>query len=536
MNKKKFTALYCRLSRDDELTGESNSIQNQKKLLRKYALDNHFNNFLFFIDDGWSGTNFERPDFKKMMDMAYKDEISEIIVKDHSRLGRNYLIIGSLMDEFISRNIRYIAINDGIDTKNGLDDLLPMRDLFNEWYPRDTSKKIRAVQHNMAINGKHLSGSAPYGYTMEYINGERTLVVNPETAPHVQTIFNLCLKGMGPSAIARYLTEHKIMTPGAYTYFHTGKYYSEKRKTYPYLWEKSCIISILNNMAYLGCVVNGKTTRPSFKSKKIIKQSAENFIIVPNKHEAIISQEVFDLVQERRKHRRRPLKTGENDLFSGFLFCGDCGRRMYHVRGTTIQQKYFHYVCSGSKKQPKQCTSHYIRKTILQDYLKKEIQKAASYVLSHKKEFSETFLNCRVAEKKQKLERLSAEIEYCEKRSEELNFLLKKAYEDLSFQKISANQFDILSFQFEKECKENSDKYDKLMSQYHYNNDNLKNLNTFTEKIIKYTSLETITSELFIALIEKIFIFKRPVSHSSKQEPKIQIIFRYVGDISSIIK
>lgn len=194
----------------------------------------------------------------------------------------------------------------------------------------------------------------------------------------------------------------------------------------------------------------------------------------------------------------------------------DCDRRMYYVRGTTIQQKYFHYVCSGSKKHPQQCSSHYVRKIILQDYLKKQIQKAASYISSHKKEFEQTFLNCRTAEKKQKLERLSTEIAYCEKRSEELNFLLKKAYEDLSFQKISETQFDILSFQFERECEENSNKYNKLMSQYHFDSDNLKNLNTFTEKIIKYISLETITSELLIELIDKIVIFKRSVPHSSK--------------------
>lgn len=536
MNKKKFTALYCRLSRDDELTGESNSIQNQKKLLRKFALDNHFNNFLFFVDDGWSGTDFDRPDFSRMMDMVYKDQISEIIVKDHSRLGRNYLVIGSLMDEFTARNIRYIAVNDGIDTEKGLDDLLPMRDLFNEWYPRDTSKKIRAVQHNMALNGKHLSGSAPYGYTMEYIDGERTLVINPETAPHVQTIFNLCLQGMGPSAIARYLSDHKIMTPGAYTYFHTGKYYSEKRKNHPFLWDKSCVSGILDNMAYIGCVVNGKTIRPSFKSKKVVKQKAEDFIIVPNMHEPIISQEVFDSVQERRKYRRRPLKTGENDLFSGFLFCGDCGQRMYHVRGTTIQKKYFHYICSGSKIQPPKCTSHYIRKTILYDYLLREIRETALYISRHKKEFEEAFLNCRMSEEKQRIRQLSEAIKTCEKRSDELNFLLKKTYEDLSFQKISDSQFEILSAQFEKERRKISDKYDHLVLQYNSHQDNMKDLNTFTGKILKYTALTEITPEILIELIEKIYIFKRPVPHSSKLEPDIQVIFRYTGNIHSLIK
>lgn len=426
MNNKKLTALYCRLSRDDALAGESNSIQNQKLLLRKYALDNHFRDFRFFVDDGWSGTNFERPAFKEMMNLVYEDKIGEIIVKDHSRLGRNYLVIGSLMDEFTSRNIRYIAVNDGIDTQNGLDDLLPMRDLFNEWYPRDTSKKIRTVQHNMAINGKHLSGNAPYGYRMEYINGERTLVVNPETAPHVKTIFQLCLQGMGPSAIARYMTSQNIMSPGAYAYFHTGKFYSQKRAEHPYLWDKSCIIGILSNMAYIGCVVNGKTVRPSFKSKRVIKQSSDHFIIVPNMHEPIISEETFHLVQERRKYRRRPVKTGENDLYSGFLFCGDCHRRMYHVRGTTIPSKYFHYICSGSKTTPTICTAHYIRKEVLNDFILNYIRHTAIFVTTHKKAFEETYLNCRITEEKKKLSELSIQIQNCESRKEELIFCLKK--------------------------------------------------------------------------------------------------------------
>lgn len=535
MSTKKITALYCRLSHDDALAGESNSIQNQKFLLRKYALENHFNNYLFFIDDGWSGTNFDRPDFNKMMDMVYRDEISEIIVKDHSRLGRNYLVIGSLMDELSTRNIRYIAINDNIDTQNGLDDLLPMRDLFNEWYPRDTSKKIRTVQHAMALNGQHLSGHAPYGYTMEYVNGERTLIVNPETAPHVQTIFRLCQEGLGPSAIARYMSEHHIMSPGAYIYHNTGKYFSEKRKNLPYLWEKSAVISILKNRTYTGCVVNGKTTRQSFKNRKIIKQSEDDFIIVRDRHEAIISDDIFSIVQERRHYRKRPIKSGEHDLYSGFLFCGTCHRRMYHVRGTTLDTRYHHYICSGSKKQPKQCTSHYIRKNVLTAFLISYIRQTAAFIIADKQKFEEHFLKCRTSEEKFRIAQLEQQIKQLEERENELTFLLKKTYEDLSFERISQSQFQLLSDQFEEELHNNSKLLKNLRVQFHTKTDLLQNLNKFTQKITQYNTIDEITPEILSTLIDKIYIYKRPIAYSSKYEPVIEISFYHVGIISSLI-
>lgn len=536
MNNKKFTALYCRLSHDDALSGESNSIQNQKFLLRKYALDHHFNHYMFFIDDGWSGTNFERPDFSRMMDMVYHDEISEIIVKDHSRLGRNYLVIGGLMDELSARNIRYIAINDNIDTQNGLDDLLPMRDLFNEWYPRDTSKKIRTVQHVMALNGQHLSGHAPYGYTMEYVNGERTLIINPETAPNVKTIFRLCMEGYGPSAIAKYMSEQKIMSPGAYTYYHTGKYFSEKRRDMPYLWEKSAVIAILKNRAYTGCVVNGKTTRQSFKSKKIIRQSEDNFIIVKNRHEAIISSELFDIVQEHRKYRKRPVKSGELDLFSGILFCGSCQRRMYHVRGTTLNARYHHYICSGSKKQPRQCTSHYIRKSVLTDFLISYIRATASFILTNKSVFEEHYLDCRTEEEKRNLSQLQVKIQELSRRECDLTFLLKKTYEDVSFNRISQSQFELLSEQFEKEKKDNSVLLEHLQAQLHTRTNHLQNLIKFTKQIVNYNDITEITPDLLGSLIDKIYIYERPVAYSGRCEPKIEVSFHYVGIISHLIQ
>ena len=305
MTSEKITALYCRLSRDDEQALESSSISNQKKLLSNYAINHHMFNTMFFVDDGWSGTNFERPAFQRMMNYIVQNKISTIIVKDHSRLGRNYLIIGSLMDTFTNNNIRYIAINDGIDTDNGTDDLLPMRDLFNEWYPKDTSKKIRAVQRSMAMRGEHISGSVPYGYSSIKINGKNTFVINPETAPIVKEIFSLCIQGYGPTQIAKELESRKIYTPGAYLYHTTGKYKTENRINHPYSWDKSCIIHILENRVYTGCVVSGKTMRKSYKCKQIIRQPEEHQIIVQNMHEAIIDEATFDLVAKRRKQRRR---------------------------------------------------------------------------------------------------------------------------------------------------------------------------------------------------------------------------------------
>lgn len=536
MKQEKFTALYCRLSHDDAMAGESNSIQNQKILLRKYALENHLQNYLFFVDDGWSGTNFERPDFKRMMDMVYQDKISEIIVKDHSRLGRNYLVIGSLMDEFTSRNVRYIAIHDNIDTQKGLDDLLPMRDLFNEWYPRDTSKKIRSVQHAMALNGKHLAGHAPYGYDMCIVNGERQLVINPETAPNVRTIFSLCLSGLGPSAIAKYMSERHILSPGAYLYQKTGKYYSRKREEYPYLWEKSCIIGILKNRTYLGCVVNGKTTRASFKSKKVIHQSEDLHIIVENKHEPIISEEDFFLVQEKRKYRRRPLKTGEHDLFSGFLFCGDCNRRMYHVRGTTLKEDYHHYVCSGSKAYPKKCDSHYIRKKVLYEMVLSHISTTASYIAANPNTFAQDFLHCKSSQEQKKLLEIKNKLEQCEKREEELIFLMKQVYEDLSFHKITSEQFSLLTEEFEKEQNDNKQRQKNLTEQYEKRNDIFQSLQHFIQIIKDYQNLTTLSAEALSSLIHHIKIFRRDIPYSTKSEPSIEIYYQYVGKIDDYIK
>lgn len=529
MTNEKITALYCRLSRDDEQNGESGSISNQKMLLSNYAIKHHMFNTMYFIDDGWSGTNFERPAFQQMMNYIVQNKISTIIVKDHSRLGRNYLVIGTLMDTFASNNIRYIAINDGIDTNNGTDDLLPMRDLFNEWYPKDTSKKIRAVQHSMALRGEHISGSVPYGYNAKRINNKITYEINPETAPIVKEIFSLCVKGYGPSQIAKELMHRKIYTPGAYLYHTTGKYRTDKRANYPFSWDKSCVIHILENKTYTGCVVSGKTKRKSYKSKQVIRQPESDQIIVPNMHEAIIDDETFRLVAERRTQRRRPTRFGDVDIFSGLIFCKDCGKRMYHCRSSSIDKNLFHYVCRTNSKTGERCTSHFIRNSVIEENVIQKINYASGYISNNEEKFIKDYINTSEENELKKISAINKELSNISKRINDIDKLFQCTYEDFKNNTISRHHYDILVKKFDSERKELEDKSLSL-SEYHSKSvEQLDNVHKFISKIKKYTNISSISREELYEIVEKIVIHKRKIKNSSCSQPEIEVIFRYIN-------
>ena len=308
-------ALYCRLSRDDENLQDgsnSDSIANQKKILSKYAEDNNFRNTRFFVDDGWTGVNFDRPAFVELMECVRNGSIKTIIVKDHSRLGRNRLLVGTLLEEdFVQYDVRYIAITDSIDTINGLDDLLPMRDLFNEWHVKETSKKVKAVFASKISRGEKLGNPSKYGYVV----CGKSLVVDEETAPIVQRIFALCVDGFGPSQIARILTEENITTPRAYNYQKTGAYGTAAVINYPTLWAEQSISGILEDRTYLGHTVVGKTVKPSYKSKMVKHLPQDQHKIFPNTHEQLVDEETFNLVQKIRANKRRPAKVGGIEPF-----------------------------------------------------------------------------------------------------------------------------------------------------------------------------------------------------------------------------
>lgn len=319
------TALYARLSQEDALDGESNSIANQKKILLKYAKDNHFSNPLFFIDDGVSGVTFDRPGWNEMIRLAETGKVKTVIVKDMSRMGRDYLKVGYYTESFFAeRDIRYIAINDGVDSDKGDNDFTPFRNLFNDFYARDTSKKIRAVMRAKGNSGEHLCSNPPYGYRKDP-NDKKKWIVDEEAAEIVGRIFDLCIAGKGPMQIAKLLTADKVLTVKAHYAKQAGKPMPDK----PYQWALKTVAGILERPEYTGCTVNFKTYSKSHKLKKRLSNAPENYRIFPNTQPAIVDEKIWERVQELRANKRRPTKTGKQGMFSGLLFCADCGDKLY---------------------------------------------------------------------------------------------------------------------------------------------------------------------------------------------------------------
>ena len=331
-NQGKITALYCRLSQDDGLDGESNSIQNQKRILEQYAIDHRFPNIQFYVDDGYSGASFNRPDFQRMMSDMEDGKIGIIITKDLSRLGRNQLHTGLYIEErFPQFGVRYIAINDNVDTDSSeSNDLMPFKNLFNEWFIRDTSRKIRAVLKAKAERGERLGTRAPYGYRKD--PDTKKLIVDEEAAAIVRRIFAMCAGGSGPSQIARILKKEQILTPTMYAYTRYSITHTCLDTAHPYNWSDSAIANLLENEIYLGNTVNMKHSSRSYKDKRRVEHPREECLVFENTHPALITREVWDMVQRVRKNKRRLTKMEEQDKYSGLVFCADCGSIMYHAR------------------------------------------------------------------------------------------------------------------------------------------------------------------------------------------------------------
>lgn len=346
----KITALYCRLSRDDELQGDSNSIVNQKNILSKYAEDNGFCNTQFFVDDGYSGTNFNRPSWEKLIALVEDNQVEAIIVKDMSRLGRDYLKVGFYTEVmFVEKNIRFIAVNNGIDSANQTDsDFTPFLNIINEWYAKDTSKKIKAVFKAKGEAGKHLATVPLYGY-MKSPNNPQEWIIDEEAAEVVKEIYRLCLEGYGTSQIAKILQREKILTPCSY-WTANGRINGYLMPDNPYRWIANTVSEILKKKEYLGHTVNFKTHKKSYKSKKKIDNPESEHMIFENTHEPIIDLDTWERVQELRKNKRRPTRTGKTNMFSGIAYCADCGQKLYYCTTKYFESRQDHFVCSTSRK------------------------------------------------------------------------------------------------------------------------------------------------------------------------------------------
>ena len=515
----KATALYCRLSRDDELSGESNSITNQKSILSKYAKENNFQNIKFFVDDGYSGTTFTRPAFMEMMELAENGKIGTIIVKDHSRLGRNRLIVGQLLEEdFVRLNIRYIAIMDNIDSSKGLNDFLPIQDWFNE---------MHAVLKNKGESGISLANNVPYGYKKDENDKTKWLIDEP-SAEVVKEIFNLFIQGHGTCEIAKILRERKILTPSEYTASITT---NSNNQEYQYKWYGTTVAGILDRQEYIGDTVNFKCTTRSYKDKTKIRLPKEDRKVFKNTHEPIIDEYTWNIAKQLRNNRKKPTRSGKKSIFSGLLFCNDCGKKMYFQSPVTDLKAKDHYRCSSYKHDTSACTSHYITDEVLQIIVLENIQNVIAYVKSYEDLFIQEQLAKSTQDELKQITKNKKELEKAKNRIIEIDNLFMHIYEDNVSGKITNDRFRNLSFNYDKEQQELKIKIEQLSKEIENTEKKDTDITQFISNVKKYTEITDLTPEILNELIEKILIHQAEKIDGKKVQ-EIDIYYRGVGIIS----
>lgn len=525
----KITALYGRLSRDDELVGDSNSIVHQKEMLAKYAKEHGFTNTAFYIDDGFSGTNFNRPDFQRMMSDAEEGKIATIIVKDMSRFGRDYIMVGYYTEiYFPNSDIRFIAINDQVDTISATDnDFTPFKNIMNEWYAKDTSKKIKAVLKTKGNSGKHLSTLPPFGYKKDP-NDKEKWIVDDEAAATVKEIFDLYIGGLKINDIAKRLTEEGKETPQLYAMKRGLKY--RGRSPYPEIWNNTTIRYILVQMAYTGCTVNFQTYRKSFKSKKMAFHPKDEWKIFEGTQPAIIDRQTFDTVQKMREHKRVYIKSNETNMFSGLLYCADCGG-LLTIQRYKKNHDYDHFYCSTYRKKKKGlCTPHRIRVNDLKEVILQDLRKTCEYVAFHEKEFIENYLKSTTAEQQKAQAKAKSELSKTTVRIEEINGIIRKLYEDNVKGKMTDERFDFLAKSYETEQAElrtKTEELKKIIAATEQDNDNLKK---FLKIVEHYLCIEELTPEILHSFIDKIYIDEAEIFDGKKMQG-VRIVYNFVGAI-----
>ena len=520
------TALYCRLSRDDEQDGLSGSIKNQQAILEKYAQENGFKNTRVFIDDGWSGTNFARPAFTEIMELAEKGRIGTLIVKDHSRLGRNRLIVGQLLEEgFDSLGVRYIAIMDNIDTAKGISDLVPMQDLFNEWHAKNTSQKVRNVFKSKGMSGAPLTTNPPYGYLKDP-ESKNGWIVDEEAAKIVRQIFAWCVDGLGPTQIAKHLKAAKVPTPTEH-WSNIGRNCSNLPAV-PYNWCSDTVANILSKQEYCGDTVNFRSTTKSFKNKKKIERPPEEWQIFKNTHPAIIDREVFALVQELRKHRRRPTKSGIVSPFSGLLYCADCGEKLYYSVTNNYKREQAYFFCSSYRKNSEVCSAHYIREKVVEQIVFESMQRILLNVQAFEKEFARKQMDCYTEDKKKQLAAKHRELSRAKKRIAEIDTLIQKIYEDNASGKLSDERYATLSLSYEEEQKTLKAAVPELQSFLETETDKTESLQCFIQKVKQITELKVLTPELIHEFVDRIVVYA-PRYLDGKRVQLLDIYYSGVG-------
>ena len=531
MSNLKKTALYCRLSQDDGLEGDSNGIQNQKNILQKFAEDHHFPNPCFHVDDGFSGGNFQRPAFQQMISDMENGEIGIIVTKDLSRLGRNQLHTGLYIEErFPMFGVRYIAINDNVDTDSSeSNDLMPFKNLFNEWFIRDTSRKIRAVLKAKAERGERLGTRAPYGYIKD--PETKKLAVDDEAAAIVRRIFAMCASGNGPSQIARILKKEQVLTPTMYAYTRYGMNHTCLDTAHPYNWSDSAIANLLENEIYLGNTVNMKYSTKSYKDKRRVEHSREECLVFKDTHPALITQEVWDIVQRVRKNRRRPTKMEEQNKYSGLVFCADCGSNMVLHRARTMSASYNHFTCRTYKKDGESCTGHYIRECVLDEVVLEDLRRVTAMARERPEEFAAYIGSRQSAEIQREIRRQEKELAAMRKRKAELDAIFKKLYEDSVLSRITTEQFQMLSSSYTEEQNQIAAGIPQKEADIQRLRETVSGTDGFLDKAKRYMDITELTPELLRLFIEKIVVHEKEVKWSKHAPQTVEIYYNGIGFI-----
>ena len=525
------TACYERLSQEDKNDGESNSIANQKKILERYCKERGYTPIRHYDeDDGYSGTNFNRPGFQRMLADVKAGKIARVLVKDMSRLGRDYLQVGMYTDiVFPEFNVHFIAVNDSIDSIRGENEFAAIRNVFNEMFARDTSKKIRATWQSKGKSGERLCTNAPYGY-VKNPNDKKKWIVDEEAAAVVQTIFTLCVDGMGVSQIADWLRENEILTPSAY-WLTKGVKNPAKPTQDPYKWVPRTVADILARMEYLGHTVNFKTYNKSYKNQKTMYNDPDNWAIFENTHEPIIEEHVFSIVQNLRKSRRRPTKMGDMGLFSGLVYCEDCGAKMYLCRTTYMKPEKHYYICSNYRNDRGKCSTHSIRNVVLEEIVLRNLRDAIKYVTENQSDFMREAADVSIKERDRELAAKKKALADADRRIAELDTIIKKLYEDNATGKLTDERFIKLSRDFELEQDNLKNTAEVIRQDLKQQEQKKGNLNNFIAATKKYTDIQALDATVLREFVDRIEISANENGRGRKPDKnrRIHIVYNFIG-------
>ena len=525
----RITALYCRLSRDDDLGTESMSIQSQKVILGQYAKDHGFTDCEFFVDDGYSGTNYDRPDFQRMIGLVEQGAVGTIIVKDLSRLGRNYLETGRYTEViFPEYRVRFIAINDGVDSATGDNEFAPFKNIINEWYAKDISRKIKSAFQAKAAKGEFIGSFPPFGYQKSPVDKHK--LIPDERAPYVKMMFQMALEGKSSAAIARALEQQRVLTPQAYIHEKFGATVAESTLLRPYSWSGNTVRGILSNQVYLGNMVHYRAKQRSFKDKRRDMLPKDEWVIVKNTHEALIDEQTFQTVQQRVKVKQPFTARNPDNIYRGLIYCGECGGRLAFNRKSSRDSKG-RFTCAQNRRYGgKMCSCHYITLEQVNAVVLGDIRRHASLAAADTQRYAEYLV--RISRQGHTTDKTAWEKELTEANSRlaQLDTLLRRIYEDNVFGRLSDDRYAAMSASYEAETKQLKTRATELQGLLTKAKDQSNGIEEFARQVAQYTDITELSEELVHTLIERVVVHEKE-KIGPRQTMRIEIYYRFIGNV-----